>query len=112
MPQYRSAICTVTVSDPSSARVVEISAIGELDYAAVPMLTEIIDYLNGLAPLRVVVDVSEVGFAGFELLSWIFRLQNELQCRPCVVIRHPRPIVGRLLAIAEMTHLVDDSRSN
>jgi anti-anti-sigma regulatory factor len=111
MPQYRSAICTVTVSDPSSARVVEICVAGELDHAAAPMLTEIIDYLHGLDPLRVVVDVSELGFAGLALPNWVARLRDELQCRPCVVIRDPQPIVGRLLAVTDMTHLVDDTQS-
>ncbi|GIE90921.1 STAS domain-containing protein [Actinoplanes regularis] len=110
MPQYMSSDCTVTVSNPSSAQVVEICVAGELDLDAAPMLAEVTDHLIGLAPLRVVVELGQLGFAGSALPNWLARTQDQLHGRSSLAIRHPQPLISLVLTITEMAHLIDQGR--
>lgn len=75
------------------------------------MLAGVTSYLSGLAPVHVVVELGELGFAGSALPNWLARIRSQLQRRPSVAIRHPQPLVGRVLAITNMADLVDDNRS-
>ncbi|GIE85734.1 STAS domain-containing protein [Actinoplanes regularis] len=110
MPLYRSSDCTVTVSNLDSAQVVEICVAGELDLDAAPMLAEVTDHLIGLAPLQVVVELGELAFAGSALPNWLARTQNQMHGRSSLAIRHPQPLVSRVLTLTKMSHLIDHRR--
>jgi anti-anti-sigma factor len=112
MPQFRALDCTVTVSDPSFARMVKICVVGELDLDAIPMLVEVTEHLDAVAPRRIVVELGGLSFAGSALPNWLARMRGRLDGGPSVTVRHPQPLVGRVLAITEMADLIDDSRSN
>ncbi|GAB1694950.1 STAS domain-containing protein [Krasilnikovia sp. M28-CT-15] len=91
---------------------VEIRVVGDLDRDAAPMLIEVADYVSGLAVRQVVVELGRLGFAGSALSNWLASMQNQLPRRSSLAVRHPQPFVGRVLAVTDLAHLVDDGRSN
>ena len=104
-----SGDCTVTITEASVKNRACVRIVGELDTAAAPVLASSIRQLSRMSPERVVVDVADVTFAGSALPNFLATLHGKLPPGCSLVVRHPRPMLRRVLLAAGMTQIVSIS---
>lgn len=79
---------------------------GEIDIATAPRLAESVDKVLSWEPFDVVLDLSETTFMDASGITVIVAMRNRLGHSSMVIIRHPSPMICRLLNIVGVDKLV------
>jgi anti-anti-sigma factor len=90
-----------------------VEVVGELDFATAPLLDEVLSRDCALAIGRVVIDVSHLTFMGAAGLNVLLGAHYRLlgQCRQRLVVRGASGILRRVVELAELTFLLEDTES-
>jgi anti-anti-sigma regulatory factor len=78
-------------------------------HAGAPVLASSIQLLSRMSPTWVVVDVADVTFAGSALPNFLATMRGQLPPGCSLMVRHPRPMLRRVLQATGMTHIVSVS---
>lgn len=101
----------VRTSGQAGEMIVEV--VGELDFATAPLLEEVLSRGGAVATGRVVVDVSHVTFMGAAGLGVLVGAHYRLlgDCREGLVVRGASGIRRRIVELAELSLLLEDTDS-
>jgi anti-anti-sigma factor len=72
---------------------------GEIDLATVPEMMDCVDSIIATAPEALVFDFTDVLFFGAAGIGGLVRIRNRLPDTSRMILRDPRPIVGKILTI-------------
>ncbi len=89
----------VTVQDTAQDGVATVTIRGELDVAAVPLLSEYLAQVLRRRPRLMIFDLSGVSFMDCAAAAAIIKAGSALPGSPRPVLCHPRPLVRRLLSL-------------
>ncbi|WP_410811528.1 STAS domain-containing protein [Micromonospora sp. 067-2] len=78
---------------------------GEIDLAAGPALSGVVDRLSASAPTEVVVDLADVTFACSTLPNFLVRVHRALPDSSALVVCRPTVNTRRLLQVTNMTRI-------
>jgi len=87
---------------PGDGHRAQLSLTGDIDLAASAVLSETVDWLTATAPLSVLVDLSEVTFAGSALPNFVARVSQAMPSGTELVLWRARPATGLVLRITDM----------
>lgn len=98
--------CIVTVAAPVGSRRADIRIAGEVDVAAVPVLTDAVRRLSETAPKSVFVDLGEVTFAGSVLPDFLKQAHDCIPRNSSLVLCRVNAATRRVLAAAGVSEVV------
>jgi anti-anti-sigma factor len=83
---------------------------GELDMATAPQLADSIAGVLSRIPSDVVLDLSDTTFMDASGITVIVRMRNHLGDSSRVIIRHPAPVIRRILKLVQIDTVVTIDR--
>jgi anti-anti-sigma factor len=89
----------VAAWDTSEDGVVTVTFQGELDAITASAITGYLARITQEMPRVMVFDLAEVGFLDCTAARTLIETGHELPSHPRLVLRHPRPVVRRLLSL-------------
>jgi anti-sigma B factor antagonist len=90
----------IAVCGPGQGDTLTVTIRGELDVSTARELSESMEQVLRERPRCLVLDLAGVGFMDCAAARAIVSTCNARPDRPRLILRHPRPIVGRLLSLA------------
>ena len=106
MRQMLANDCAVTVTAlPGSLRA-DVRIVGDVDMAAVQILTDAIRRLSEGSPRSVFVDLAAVTFAGSALPNFLVQAHSRMPRGSFLVVSRPDPMTRSVLAATGMTDIV------
>lgn len=110
MPQSQDGIyqetdhaLTITAhTRPGGNRLTFLCLAGEIDMASSAVLAKTIDWLTGLAPVCVLVDLADLTFAGATLPNFVARIRQAVPDGAEVILCGARPATGWVLRATDM----------
>lgn len=79
---------------------------GEIDSAALPVLTDIAMLLNDRVRAAVFIDLGGVSFAGSALIHFLYRVATDLPAGAALVLCRPEPATIRLIQLVEIDRMI------
>jgi anti-anti-sigma factor len=113
MPAVSAGGAMVSVSTPDNGVVASVAMTGEIDLAAEACLAAAVAELGSTAPSAVVIDVTEVTFAGSDLVNFLVRVRDVIPEQASMRIRGVSPLVRHMLIVTAVDQFVglDDAVS-
>jgi anti-anti-sigma factor len=94
--------CAVTVTALPGSHRADVRIAGDVDMAAVPILTDAVDRLSERSPRSVFIDLAGVTFAGSALPNFLMQTHGRMPRGSFLVICRPDPMTLTVLAASGM----------
>jgi anti-anti-sigma factor len=98
--------CAVTVTALPGSHRADVRIAGDVDLAAVPILTGALDRLSERSPRSVFVDLAGVTFAGSALPNFLFQTHGRMPRGSFLVVCRPSPMTLLVLVASGMMDIL------